>query len=275
MADDLDLDAYFARIGYDGDARPTLGTLARLHALHAEAIPFENLSVFLREDVPLDLASLQAKLVAAGRGGWCFEHNLLFAHVLRGLGFSLTTLAARVIWTAAPNEVRPRSHMLLQVRLPEADYIADVGFGGLGLTEPLRLPGDVAQQTACEPFRLTQPSQGNYLLEAQVAGDWENLYVFDLYERDLPDYEVSNWYLANHPKSYFVNGIMAARAEPGARHALRNLRHAIHRPGMPTESRAIESVEDLRETLSGPFRIRLPDTPELDRRFARLFADPP
>ncbi len=275
MADDLDLDAYFARIGYDGDARPTLETLARLHALHAEAIPFENLSVFLREDVPLDLASLQAKLVAAGRGGWCFEHNLLFTHVLRGLGFTITTLAARVIWTAAPNEVRPRSHMLMQVRLPDGDHIADVGFGGLGLTEPLRLPGDVGQQTEHDPFRLTQPSRGNYLLEARVAADWENLYVFDLYERELPDYEVSNWYLANHPKSYFVNGIMAARAEPGARHALRNLRHAIHRPGLPSESRAIESVDELRKTLSGPFRIRLPETPELDRRFAGLFADPP
>jgi len=274
MAGELDLGAYFTRIGYDGDARPSLKTLASLHELHAEAIPFENLSVFLREDVPLDLASLQAKLVAAGRGGWCFEHNLLFTHVLRGLGFTVRTLAARVIWTAAPNEVRPRSHMLLQLRLPDGDYIADVGFGGLGLTAPLRLP-DVGQQIEEEPFRLTQPSPGNYLLEARVGGDWEGLYVFDLYERDLPDYEVSNWYLANHPKSYFVNGIMAARAEPGARHALRSLRHAIHRPGMPTESRTIESVEDLRETLSGPFRIRLPDTPELDRRFALLFPDSP
>ena len=275
MAGELDLDAYFERIGYGGDTRPTLETLARLHALHAEAIPFENISVFLREDVPLDLASLQAKLVVAGRGGWCFEHNLLFAHVLRGLGFSLKTLAARVIWTAAPNEVRPRSHMLLQLQLPGGDCIADVGFGGLVLTAPLRLPSDVGRQTEQEPFRLTQPSQGNYLLEAKVGGDWEDLYVFDLYEHTLPEYEVSNWYLANHPKSYFVNGIMAARAEPGARHALRNLRHSIHRPGLPSEGRTIESVEDLRKTLTGPFRIRLPDTPELDRRFERLFANQP
>ena len=274
MTGELDLDAYFERIGYRGDARPTLETLARLHALHAEAIPFENLSVFLREEVPLDLASLQRKLVADGRGGWCFEHNLLFAHVLRGLGFALRMLAARVIWTAAPNEVRPRSHMLLQLQLPDGDHIADVGFGGLGLTAPLRLPGEVGQRTQDPPFRLTQPSPGNYLLEAQVGGDWEDLYVFDLHEQTLPDYEVSNWYLANHPKSYFVSGIMAARVEAGARHALRSLRHAIHRPGMPSESRVIESVEDLRRTLSGPFRIRLPETPELDRRFARLFADP-
>jgi arylamine N-acetyltransferase len=53
---------------------------------------------------------------AIGRGGWCFEHNTLFRHALEALGFSVTSLAARVLWNAPPDSpMGPRSHMLLLV----------------------------------------------------------------------------------------------------------------------------------------------------------------
>jgi N-hydroxyarylamine O-acetyltransferase len=265
----VDLDAYFARLGYAGQPAPTLETLAALHELHPQAIPFENLSPFLGEDIPLDIASLQEKLLTRRRGGWCFEQNLLFAHVLREIGFDLVTLAARVRWNAPAGEARPRSHMLLLVKLPGGEYIADVGFGGLVLTAPLRLASGIEQPTPHEPFRVTS-SEGMHLLEAHVAGAWQPLYAFDLHEQTLPDYEVSNWYLAHHPKSQFVTGIIAARTEPGRRHALRGDRYTLHRQGQSSESRSIESVDDFKETLAGPLRIRLPESPELDARLARL-----
>ena len=270
MAGALDLGAYFARIGFKGGASPTLATLARLHALHPATIPFENLSPFIGEEVALDPESLQRKLVGAGRGGWCFEQNLLFAHVLRAVGFRLTTLAARVRWNAPPEELRPRSHMLLQVHLPEGDHIADVGFGGLVLTAPLQLRVGIEQETPNERFRLRESSAGTFLLEGQVAGEWMALYAFDLHEQLVPDYEVSNWYLANHPRSQFVTGIIAARSEPGVRHALRAGRYAIHRRDRDSETRELKTVGDYREVLAGPIGIRLPESPELDRRLARL-----
>ena len=265
----IDLAAYFGRIGYEGEARASLETLSQLHALHAEAIPFENLAAFLGEEIPLDAASLQRKLVAEGRGGWCFEQNLLLAHMLRALGFTLTTLAARVRWNAPAGAARPRSHMLLLVKLPEGDYIADVGFGGLTLSAPLRFEAGAVQETPHEPFRLEEEAPGLFRLDARVADEWQALYAFDLHEQQLPDYEVSNWYLANHPQSQFVTGLIAARTAPGIRHALRGGRYSIHRRD-GTESRALESVVDFREVLEGPLRIRLPDHPELDRRLARL-----
>jgi arylamine N-acetyltransferase len=40
---DVDLAAYFERVGYNGQALPTLEVLCSLHRLHPEAIPFENL----------------------------------------------------------------------------------------------------------------------------------------------------------------------------------------------------------------------------------------
>jgi N-hydroxyarylamine O-acetyltransferase len=275
MTESPDLDAYFRRIGYRGSATPTLETLEDLHALHAAAIPFENLSPFLGEPVGLDLASLEAKLVRGGRGGWCFEQNLLFSHVLVALGFDVTRLAARVRWNVPAGVVTSRSHMLLRVKLKEGDYIADVGFGGVTLTAPLALRAGVEQSTPHEPHRLVAEG-GGYRLEAKIAGEWQALYAFEMHEQLLSDYEVSNWYLCTHPESIFLSGIMAARAAPEARHALRNTRYAIHYPNGETERRFITTLDDYLATLSGPFRITVPATPLLHQRIQKLIdADPP
>src|SRR5690242_2886518 len=92
----LDLDAYLKRIEYTGDLEPTYSVLEALHRAHTTHIPFENLDILLGRPILLDLASLQTKLVLGCRGGYCFEHNLLFAAVLERIGFSLIRLAARV-----------------------------------------------------------------------------------------------------------------------------------------------------------------------------------
>lgn len=271
---EVDLDAYLARIGFQGRAAATLETLERIHASHAAAIPFENLSPFLGEPVPLDLPSLQAKLVAGGRGGWCFEHNLLLAAMLEAIGFRLTRLAARVRWNVPQGVVTARSHMLLLVRIGERDYIADVGFGGLTLSAPLRLEEGVEQATRHEPHRLVRAGTG-YVLEARVAGEWQPLYAFELHEQQIADYEVSNWYLANNPKSQFVTGIIAARAEPSRRHALRNTRYAMHRVGAETEKRQVTDPSEYKRLLAETFGIRLPDNSLLDERLARMIRENP
>ena len=103
----IDLDAYCARIGYDGPREATLESLRALHNLHPQAIPFENLDPLLKRPVKLDAASLQAKLVEGGRGGYCFEHNSLFAHVLRALGFKVQEATARVRWSVPPGVKTP------------------------------------------------------------------------------------------------------------------------------------------------------------------------
>ena len=265
----LDLGAYFARVGFDAPASPTLETLAALHERHAEAIPFENLSPFLGEPVRLDCAALQEKLVARERGGWCFEHNLLFAQVLEAIGFPVRRLAARVRWNVPPGVVTSRSHMLMQVMVAGEPWIADVGFGGQTLTAPLRLVAGVEQPTPHETYRLT-PEDGGFVLEARMPEGWRALYFFEMHEQQLADYEVSNWYLANHPQSQFVTGIVAARAAPDRRHALRNARYAVHHRDGRTERRVIASVEEFRKVLEEELRIPLPDSPRLAEGLARL-----
>src|SRR5690349_18979985 len=95
---DIDLAAYFHRIGYDGPRTATLDTLRSLHRLHPQAITFENIDPFLHRPVELEHTALQRKLLSGVRGGYCFEHNILFMHVLRAIGFDVSGLAGRVLW---------------------------------------------------------------------------------------------------------------------------------------------------------------------------------
>jgi N-hydroxyarylamine O-acetyltransferase len=265
----FDLAAYLARIGYRGDASAHIGTLRELTLLHPCAIPFENLNPLLRRPVRLDIASIQEKLVLGGRGGWCFEHNLLMGHALAALGYDVIGLSARVVWNVPPGVVRGRSHMVLLVTLDDGRYIVDVGFGGSTPTGPLRVEAGIEQATPHEPFRL-MPVDGGFLLEAKLEGTWKGLYVFDLQPQALADYEMPNWYLCNHPESHFLVGVVAARVERDRRYALRNTDFAVHFPHGVTERRVLGSAAEIRQVLADVFRITVPDWPEVDDTLARL-----
>jgi N-hydroxyarylamine O-acetyltransferase len=219
--------------------------------------------------VLLDLPSLEWKLLRDRRGGYCFEQNLLFSHALKALGFHVTGLAARVLWDAPEAVLKARTHMLLRIELEGASYLADVGFGVLTPTAPLRLEPDSAQSTPHESFRLLRAAAG-FVMQAQVNGLWKSLYVFDLQEQLQPDYEVVNWYLSNHPDSRFVNELMVARPAPGRRITLRNLELTVHYLDGNSEQRSIRSGAELRAILKSVFDLTLPETPELDATLARL-----
>jgi N-hydroxyarylamine O-acetyltransferase len=267
----LDLDAYFGRIGYADGRRPTLATLQAIQLHHTQAIPFENVDPLLRRPVLLDLPSLERKLLRDRRGGYCFEQNLLFSHVLKALGFHVTGHAARVLWNAPEGVLKARTHMLLRIELEGGSYLADVGFGVLTPTAPLRLEPDSVQSTPHESFRLARAA-GGFVMQARVDGLWKSLYVFDLQEQLQPDYEVVNWYLSNHPDSRFVNELMVARPAPGRRITLRNLEFRVHYIDGGSERRSIRGGAALRAILENVFDLTLPEAPELDAALARLAA---
>lgn len=267
----VDLGAYFQRIGYTGPHAPSIETLRAIHLRHTEAIAFENLNPLMGWPVQLDLESLQQKMVRDGRGGYCFEHNLLFQSVLESLGFCVRGLAARVLWNTHEGIVSPRTHMLLRVDLDEQPYIVDVGFGGVTLTGPLRLSADLKQSTPHEPFRLVKYGD-EFIEQVQIRNAWISLYRFDLSEQLLPDYEMANWYISTQPASRFVTGLIATRPASDRRYALRNNQLTVHHRNGTTEREVITSVAAVRETLEQTFGVRLPDTPNLDAALARVIA---
>lgn len=253
----IDLDSYFARIGYSGPATATLETLQALHLLHPVAIPFENLDPLMKRPVPLELKALAAKLVDQGRGGYCYEQNTLFAGVLGALGFSVATLAARVQWNLPPGTIGPRHHMVLRIDLSEGRYIADVGFGRLTLTAPLRLAPDIEQSTPHGLHRLI-PIDGEFQLQAKLGGQWAPIFQLSLQEQAPADWEVANRFTSTHPSSIFTQGLMVARPVGDCRYGLFNNDLRIHHPDGRIERRTLKTRDELASVLRNDFRIRMP-----------------
>ncbi|WP_144037898.1 arylamine N-acetyltransferase, partial [Sphingopyxis sp. KK2] len=112
----VDLPRYCSRIGYDGSLVPTWEVLAALQAAHIAAIPFEALDPLTGKGVDLDPAAVDAKLIDARRGGYCFEQNSLFLRVLRAIGFDAEGRIARVRWMQ-PDDAppTPRTHQMTRV----------------------------------------------------------------------------------------------------------------------------------------------------------------
>ena len=247
-----DLDAYLTRIGYAGEVQSDASTLARLHLAHATHIPFENLDVLLRRPIRLDLPNLHAKLVGGARGGYCYEHNLLFGSVLRTLGFAVIPLAARVHYRTT--HTLPRTHMLLLVQADGAEWLTDVGFGGEGLLLPVPLqPGAVSHQFAWT-YRADQ-RQGGWMLQSLRDGVWVDLYAFTREAQELADYEMANYWVSTHPSSRFVQNLTVQLPGVEVRHVLRGRELTLDR-GSTATTRTLAD-EEVAAALAQIFGLRL------------------
>jgi N-hydroxyarylamine O-acetyltransferase len=239
----FDVDAWLRRIGHDGSRGPTLATLRAVIAAHTATIPFENIDVLLGRTPKLDLGSLQRKMIAGGRGGYCFEQNALLLGGLSALGFRVTGLIARVIRGMEATASGPATHMTLRVDLPEGPFLADVGFGNQTPTAPLALRPEVEQQTPHEVMRLW-PVGEELTLQAKFGDDWQSIYRLSPHPRLAVDYEVANWFTATHPASPFVSNLIVARPGPeGTRNTLFNGRVTVRRPGDRAERFMLEDGE--------------------------------
>ena len=190
------LDDYLKRVGLNTARSPDLDTLRRLHAAHVAAIPFENLDILLGHGVHLELDQLRDKLIARQRGGYCFEQNTLFLAVLRELGFRVLPMEARV--RAGSTALRPRTHMVLAVEVDELQWLADVGFGGEGLLEPVAMSGEASIPSSGLIHRVVQEDELRVLQMRRAAG-WEDQYAFALQPVYPVDFEMANWFTSTHP----------------------------------------------------------------------------
>lgn len=269
MPEKVNLNAYFERIGFAGSIAPTVATLEVLHALHPAAIPFENLNSLIGAPVLLDQPSLERKLLAEKRGGYCFEHNLLFMRVLEDLDYAVRPLLARVVWTDPEGVNRSPSHLLLLVEINGQNFIADVGFGGLTLTAPLRLRAAAEQTTPHDAFRLVGGNP-DWTLEARIGDEWRAAYVFGLETVTEAEIAPINQLVSLDPGSPFTWELRVALSPPGRRLKLLNGRLTTQPVDGEKEQREIGSVEALRAVLIEQFGLVLPNDERLDPALARL-----
>ncbi|MGA5129939.1 arylamine N-acetyltransferase family protein [Streptomyces olivoreticuli] len=205
--DELDLDAYLTRIGYEGERAPTLEVLRGVQRAHVTSIPFENLDVMLGVPILLDPESVQEKLVRGRRGGYCFEHVVLFAAALERLGFEFTGLMGRV--TLGTEKILPATHALLAVTAVDDErlWLCDVGFGK-GPLEPVEIADGVEADLDGWRFRMERRDGvfgiDHWWLYQHGEDGWLDRHTFTLTPQHTIDYVVGSHYVATHARSPFV-----------------------------------------------------------------------
>jgi N-hydroxyarylamine O-acetyltransferase len=240
--DELDLDAYLERIAHPRVA-PSAENLKSLHRAHVLAIPFENLDVILGTHPGIELGAIQAKLVRRQRGGYCYEHTLLFGAALERLGFAVERRVARV----QPHKSGPRTHALLKVGVDEQEFLADVGFGA-GQLYPTPLKDGVIVDQAGWDHRLT--AEGDvWTLSKKTPDGWIPQHA----SNDEPvrpiDYEVYHHYVSTHPDSPFTGRPVVMRVADGVvRRLIGNELTTEYADGRTTQR--VVPAEDLPEALA-------------------------
>jgi N-hydroxyarylamine O-acetyltransferase len=245
----FDFDAYLERIGLAGADSPTWQAI---HRSHATSIPFENLDSHQGIPVSLEQQDLERKMVAGGRGGYCFEHNLLLASALQHLGLEVEPMLARVRVGGAPPEARPNSHLVLRVTDGDSNkWHADVGLGLGTLLDPIPFgpdPDTVHEQSGWN-YRVVQDGS-ELVLQTRGPDGWSDRYGFVPARVPRIDIEVSNWWVCTNPRSPFVFGLIASiNHDNGRREAISDWSGPLQ--AMTITPDGVESSEQPRTVIPG------------------------
>jgi N-hydroxyarylamine O-acetyltransferase len=224
MMNDMRLHDYLRRVGLDAGGislEPTLETLRRLHRAHREAFPFENISIQAGGTISLALPDLERKFLDDRRGGYCFEHNTLFAAALREIGFSPITMLGRV--RRGPPERWCRTHMVLRMTVgADAEtWMADVGFGAVGTLEPLPLVDGARSSQIGFDYALRRSGRLWILSMTDAAGVSQDFYEFTDDPQTPWDVEVANHFTSTHPESVFRRTLTIQRSRREERIVMR------------------------------------------------------
>lgn len=252
------IDAYLRRIGAARPDRPDAAALRELQLRHLHSVPFENLSIHLGEDIVLEDEPILGKVVEAHRGGFCYELNGAFAALLRGLGFGVTLLQARVFGKDGQIGI-PYDHLTLRVETADdtGPWLADVGFGD-HCHHPLALRERGDQSDPGGTFQIAGAPDG----DLDVLRDGVPRFRVDQRPRALADFEAGAWYHRTSPASGFTRSLVCSRLTEDGRITLtgRKLVTTVH--GERTEQELGDDA-DVLAAYREHFGVELDRVPEV------------
>jgi N-hydroxyarylamine O-acetyltransferase len=251
--DSSQIDRYLARIDADRPDRPDLGGLRSLQAAHLARVPFENLSIHLGEPIVLTEDALFDKIVGHRRGGFCYELNGAFSALLRGLGYQVDLLSARVYGDGRFGP--PLDHMALRVHLDEP-WLVDVGFGRFS-DAPLRLSERGDQVDPGGVFRI-EDAGGDLTVLTGGAPQ----YRLDPRPYALEDFAPTCWWQSTSPDSHFTHSLTCSLPSPGGRVTLSGDR-LIRTTGGERVERTLGSEAEILEAYQKLFGIELDRAPRV------------
>ena len=187
----MDITQYYARVGLSPDTKgePTLQFLKKLQLASLFSIPYENIEQVYGKAVSLDLGDIYEKVVVRKRGGYCFELNALFEHVLTKIGFVTERYLAR-FW--------------------RGEIIVDIGIGAVAPRFPLLLKAGVVQENFGESYRFEYEEDFGWVLYELHHGEWKRYFSFTTEKQFEDDFISPAFYCDKHPDSKFNKGLMIA-----------------------------------------------------------------
>ncbi|MBA3632590.1 MAG: arylamine N-acetyltransferase [Acidobacteria bacterium] len=250
----MDVKAYLKRIKYRGSLALTAETLRGLQVAHLLAVPFENLSIHAKQLIVLEDDALFTKIVAHGRGGFCYEVNGLFAALLRALGFRVEMLSAGV--ANAEGGFGPNfDHMTLMVTLDER-WLADVGFGD-SFNEPLLLDERGEQMQDRRAYKIVPNGEYLILMQRENEGEWKAQYRFTLQPYKYADYTEMCHYHQTSPQSHFTQRRICSRATEEGRVTLSEMRFITTSKDNERQERILTNQKEYEAMLREHFDILL------------------
>ncbi|MGW4974714.1 arylamine N-acetyltransferase family protein [Streptomyces mirabilis] len=266
-------DAYLRRIGAHHPAWPTSGVLRDLHLRHLKAVPFENLSIHLGEEIVLEEKRLLDKVVGGRRGGFCYELNGAFGALLGALGFDVTLLSGRVYGEEGRLGI-PYDHLALRVRTVDGgDWLADVGFGAHS-HYPLAFGARTEQVDPGGTFRVLEAGPDaagvrgvggrREAEDLDVIRDGGPQYRLEVRPRVLGDFAAGAWWNSTSPKSHFTRSLVCSRVtEAGGRITLSGRNLTATAPDGTKEVSELATDEEVLALYRERFGIELDRVPEV------------
>ena len=214
----MNVEHYLSRIGLkETGLLPTAQTLETLQVAHLRTVPYENLDILAGKPIVLEKEALYDKIVVRRRGGYCFELNELFGHLLRALGYGVVDSFGRFL--RGETEIPMRRHHVLLVTCENGErFVCDVGVGSGSPTRPVPLIEGAELVDGQDIYHLCRDDFLGWVLEEAYKGGWRDVYSFTE-ERQLPvDFVTTSFYCEKSPDSPFNKAPMVSlRTSEGRR----------------------------------------------------------
>ncbi|MGA5688902.1 arylamine N-acetyltransferase family protein [Cytobacillus pseudoceanisediminis] len=247
----MDAQKYLKRIAVSAERKLDLEYLKELQSSHMQKIPFENLDVTRKIPIMLDTDAFFEKIFERSRGGFCYELNGLFQHLLSELGFQCHLISCTV--KKPDGWVREDSHAAILVFLNQVPYLVDVGFGD-SVRQPLPLTGEEKTDVS-GTYRIRESGEGIYDLQRLQDGEWRILYRFSDQPKQLNDFHDACFFNQTSPESHFTHGDLATIATKNGRVTLSGLTVTKSEEG--TKEKYELTEEEKKEFLREQFNIKL------------------
>lgn len=238
----IDINSYLNRIKENRES-PSLAYLKRLHRAHLIHIPFENLDIHYGQKIILDYKRIFNKLILNKRGGFCYELNGLFYHLLYHLGFDCFLISASILNEESGAFGKEFDHMAIIVRLDEMMWLVDVGYGK-GMIFPKKVVKDLIQMDYTDYWRLiVDPDEIYFLQVSSDSNSFITKYKFEPKEREFIQFIDQCENHQTSPTSPFRQKKLITRLTENGRITLTDRQLKIMELGVSTETPILNEDE--------------------------------